>query len=147
MKYLQSFKDKIKEFEEVQLKAGKLKVELREDVKDIIRLIVEILDDMTIDNDTKTFNVNINSDVKIYKITNNKTYDNEREIYLHLNGINTIIYWEDKISTKKDSLWNFNAGGQEDYKIFADILSYLIDNYKDSYDNVIEKRSAKKYNL
>ncbi len=94
MKYLQSFKDKIKEFEEAELKAGKLKVELREDVKDIIRLIVEILDDMTIDNDTKTFNVNINSDVKIYKITNNKTYNDEREIYLHLNGINTIIYWE-----------------------------------------------------
>ena len=150
MKHLQSFRDKIKEYEDATLKMKKLSVELREDSKNIVYTIVDILDEMTPNNGKKAFNVDIKTNgKKIFKIENDKTIMNDdREKYLHSNGTGTNIYWINENDGTKDNniLWNMNAR-DEYYNELVDILDSLIKKFNKEYKIVLLKKDSKKYNL
>lgn len=150
MKYLQTFKDKVRDLEKAKSDTKKLTKELREEVKEFINLIVNILDEMTPDGKKMTFNINIESkDRTYYKIVNNRDIQNtDRDINLHLNGLSTLLYWKDKTGNdKNDSLWNFNAGGEELYNEIIVFLEGLIKEYDDVYKIVMMKKDSNKYNL
>jgi hypothetical protein len=151
MKYIQTFKDKINDWEKAKYEEHRLTQELRKDVKELIILIVSILDEMTPDNTRESFNINVdsNNNNNYFKITNSKAnLNNDRDINLHLNGISTLIYWKDSMSKiQNNSLWNFNAGGIENYIEIADILEGLIKKYNKAYEAVLIKKDSNKYNL
>lgn len=150
MKYIQTFKDKVNDREKAKYEEHRLTQELRKEVNELIFLFVSILDEMTPDNIEKSFNINIDSNNNNYfKIVNNKTnLNDDRDRNLHSKGISTYIYWKDNSSKPQyNSLWNFNAGGTENYIEIADILEYLIKKYNKAYKNVLMKKDTNKYNL
>jgi hypothetical protein len=149
MKYLQTFRDKIRDLEKYKFNLEKLDSELYKDANELITLIVDILDEMTPNNTEKSFNVNIKSDsLKIYKITNNKTnLNSDRDIKLHSSGLGVIIYCKVGNGLTNHLLWNFMSGGNKDYKTIIDILDGLIKKYNKEYKDVILKKYSAKYNL
>jgi len=147
MKYIKTYKDKVKEYRHAIETENKLRKELLGETDEIKKLVIEILDEMLEENnnDEVSINVDIKTDqMRIYKIE----HMNLQEGFMHVGGGDTIIFFKNENNKKdKDSLWNFFAGGTNNYEEIVGILEYLIKNYKKSYDNVMMKKDTKKYNL
>jgi hypothetical protein len=143
--HLQSFKDKLVEFEKIKEDEDRLKKELHKDAEEIKFLTVDILDEILGNEYKKKINVDIKVNNKnIYKIEHDcPDSDTQRDLNLHRNGINTMIFW----GNQKNSLWNFLAGGNENYDELATILDYLMIKYPKQYKNVLIKKDESKFNL
>lgn len=151
MIHIQSFKDKIEEYEKTKKDEERLKKELYTEAEEIKNTIVEILDEVS-ERTTMTINVNITSNFKytkhIYKIEHSyPVMKDQRDLNLHSQGINTKILWKEVKGNNSDILWNFLAGGKYYYEELSAILEFLITKYPKQYNNVLRKKDQSKYNL
>ena len=142
MKYLQTYSSKVKELKRIKKQEKKLENELSEGSKEMIHLIVSILDEIQ-DNNIR-INVQIEEDVRFFKISKINATKN---INLHLGGTDTLIYWKSNDMLHKETLWNFISGGNSNFEEIAAILDYLIEKYNKEYNLAIAKKTAINYNL
>jgi len=151
MIHIQNFKDKIKELERAKEEVKKLTTEANIDVTEMKKMIVQILDEIlyTANKKEMSLKVKININNKnIFKIDHDIEITANRDLGMHLNGINTRIHWnENNIKDNIDLLWNLTAGGKNSYDEIVNILDYLMTKYNKYYKAVLMKQTTNKYNL
>jgi hypothetical protein len=141
MKHIKTFRDKLKELEELKIIQKNLQKEIYEEFQNFVILIVKILDEILNKKDENILYVAIKTgDKKYFKIEHRKSGDHNSNHYF---GIDTLLYYD---KDKADLLWNL-MGSSGNYEDVGNIFEYLINKYPKHYEIVLIKKDTKKYNL